>query len=279
MLRTMTQKNRFLLFMLGYFTFLSYLNGCSKNSVEYNICRAILNNIDDLADMHVSDLAALSNTSEPSVKRYWKSLGFNSFQQMKYQLFTSYREFNLTHSTSTNLLFRSDGRIDPKPRLIGGAIIDAINMAISSYDFSQMDRFAERLLGDASGLLICASIQIPSILFLQAVLEMSGVPVSAPVLYSSKREQLENAAAKSAVLMCGMARHISELYYELLESVRANGAIVAVCVSDKNAPISTRADFNLSFDAINAAPSTYIFSFIMDYLALRCYELKTHKPK
>ncbi|MDR1135129.1 MAG: hypothetical protein LBL49_02975 [Clostridiales Family XIII bacterium] len=254
--------------MMGYFAFLSFYNSCPVNSVERSISKAILDNVDNLLDFHVSDLSMLSNTSEPSVKRFWKGLGYSSFQHMKNQIFTSYREFTFIYKSQTNLHFRSEGVLHAYPEIMSGAIIDSINSLVNTFGFSEIDRFVEHLRNDTDELLICSSVQLSSLLLLQATLSTSGMFVSAPLFFAEQRKYLEKAGAKSTVLLCGSAWHINTMFGELLDPIRARGASTAICVDDRNLPISESADFNLSFDVMNTPPD-YLFSFIIESLVVR----------
>ena len=263
--------------MQGYYTFLSYFNNCSINSVEYNICKAIIENIDNLSSFRVSDLAMLSNTSEPSVKRFWNSLGYNSFQHMKNQIYISYQEFILTFNTARHSNLSNYGKHKSLPEILSRTMSDSINTLVGSYDFKQIDRFSDHLLGNAMKLLICTNIQLASVMLLQALLSIAGKPISAPMFFASQRDELESATANSAVLLCGSARYVGALYAKPVERARANGASVAICIDDDTAPINSQADFNLCFNATNA-PSIHSFSFLLDYLAIRYYEQKKLMP-
>lgn len=253
--------------MLGYLSFLSYFNSCSKNSVEYNICKAIIENIGSLDELRVSDLTAMSNTSEPSIKRFWKVLGFNSFQQMKSQIYSSYQEFYLGHHTATGFLFSTEGARNPEPEIMSRTVIDSLSKLVKNYDFSQIEKFSDYLLSEATELLVCSNIQLPSLMFLQALFGMAGMIVNAPMFLAAQREQLERIPAKSAVLLCGSAWYTNTMFGELVDRARANGVAVAVCVDSMNTPISKRADFNLSFTP-PTAPPYYLFSFVLENLAL-----------
>lgn len=67
----------------GFFPLINYLNNARGNETEYKIAEAIIKNFGNIEELTLEKLADLCYTSQSSVSRFVKRMGYQNFQELK----------------------------------------------------------------------------------------------------------------------------------------------------------------------------------------------------
>lgn len=71
-----------------YVDFIKYCNSTNLNSTDYNIAICMIENLDQMNQISISDLAYQSNTGNASINRFIKRVGFQDFKEFKQVIFS-----------------------------------------------------------------------------------------------------------------------------------------------------------------------------------------------
>jgi DNA-binding MurR/RpiR family transcriptional regulator len=245
-------------------TLIAYFGTLETQSSDYNICKAILDCFDKIENMSATQLASQAFTSEPTIRRFCRKLGFDSFSDFKKALTVDYREVE----TITSLVIRANN--DPKD-----SILDLYNKSIKSlgivrdmFSEERLEKFKE-LVSETDKVRIYSLVPLSYVYLLTLILHSYGIDVSAPAIIHLQREDIVNLDAKSLVILVGDPRLISTAYGRDIKCAYERGVKFCLCLNEKHSILSEYASVDFSYDSYR--PSGYIDYEFMLAAIMRAY--------
>ncbi|MGM0168909.1 hypothetical protein IGI39_004664 [Enterococcus sp. AZ135] len=137
---------------------------CLKKDVDFSIANTLLENINEIQDANISEIAYLANTTPASVSKFCKKIGYTSFLELKkdaepFYLNPILDRFSLEKNTKENMdiflkdAYEIDRQINQKVdknqiHSISNACINGKNVVVisSSYSFPNANLLREMLV-------------------------------------------------------------------------------------------------------------------------------------
>jgi len=229
----------------------TYFNSLEPQSSEYNICKAVIENLDRIATISSVQMAVEAYTSEPTIRRFCKNLGYNSFSDLKKILTVDNNEIR----TIASLVLRMHSSAYD-------SITDLLDKNIKTLCRVQ-EMFSEDRLSKLKELIaLCNRLRIYSITpisyspLLTAILHSRGTDVAAPLFSRYQREDIVKLDNKSLVILIGDPKTFYDAYAEQIDIAYKKGVRFCLCLNEEFSLLTRYASVDFSFDIYK--PSGYI---------------------
>ena len=242
----------------------TYFSSLEPQSSEHNICKAVVENLDQISSISSAQMATQAFTSEPTIRRFCKNLGYSSFADLKKVLNVDYNEIK----TIASVILRMNNSTSD-------SIIDLYDKSIKTLGKVQ-EMFNEERLGRLKDLAaICNKLRIYSVTpfsytpLLIAILHSRGIDASAPLFTQYQQEELTSLDNKSLVVMIGDPKTFYDAYSAQIEIAYKKGVKFCLCLNEEISIMTKYASVDFSFDTYK--PCGYIAADFMLGAIMRAY--------
>lgn len=112
---------------------------------ELRIAQYLLEHGLEVKDASVDELAELTQTSSASIVRLCKKLGMSGYRDFRIQFVSEYEKSSHAVSVDANMPFGRDDSYEQIAWRLGNLAANAINNAITSFDYRQLERVVDKL--------------------------------------------------------------------------------------------------------------------------------------
>nr|WP_305137453.1 MurR/RpiR family transcriptional regulator [uncultured Schaedlerella sp.] len=195
-------------------------NHLSFDSTYRNVCRGILENLEEAADGSIYDIAELTNSSRTTVWRMVQKLGYQNFTDFHHELKRAVKQY-----TYYNRLLppeQSQDAVSVKDAMLAQAI-ETCETVRDQIDADEAERIAEEL-SDADKVVFYTPYKNSAILSLQQNLAMDGKETGYYCLLPDMMEDSSTLTEQSIVIV-NMIEHVETMDMELVfANIKAKGA-------------------------------------------------------
>jgi hypothetical protein len=244
----------------------TYYSSLEPQSSEHNICKAVVENLDRISSISSAQMAAQAFTSEPTIRRFCKSLGYCSFADLKKVLNIDYNEIK----TITSVILRMHNSASD-------SITDLYDKSIKTLSKVQEMFNEERLAKLKSLAEMCTKFRIYSVTpisytpLLLAILRSRGIDASALLFTQYQQEEIARLDGKSLVVMIGDPKTIYDAYAAQIEIAYKKGVKFCLCLNEELSIMTKYASVDFSFDTYK--PCGYIAADFMLGAIMRVYSI------
>ena len=197
-------------------------NHLSFDSTYRNVCRGILENLEEAADGSIYDIAELTNSSRTTVWRMVQKLGYQNFTDFHHELKRAVKQY-----TYYNRLLppeQSRDAVSVKDAMLAQAI-ETCEILRDQIDAGEAERIAEEL-SDADKVVFYTPYKNSAILSLQQNLAMDGKETGYYCLLPDMMEDSGTLTEQSIVIV-NMIEHVETMDMEpVFANIKAKGAKV-----------------------------------------------------
>jgi DNA-binding MurR/RpiR family transcriptional regulator len=246
--------------------FVSFYNQCLPGKSEHNICKAIFENLDQLGSLSLSELSERAFISVPTLKRFYRDMGFESFQAFKQSLLVDYYRFLTVSRMVREAASNTSNNISNQyERMVNDLEVIRTNLD------SRIPEACMRRAFSAKNVVICTNMPFPTLQWMQAILQTRGIPVSQPLFAKEQSRDVSRAGEGSFLMLIGEAEQMDQTLLSPVKSAIQRGASVLLCVNNKTISLAKIATYDLSF-AYCGVSNMMAFQFILDCLVTElCY--------
>ena len=223
--------------------FFSYYGTLEPQSSEYNICKSVLDHLDKIETMSAAQLAVQSFTSEPTIRRFCKRLGYDSFSAFKRDLTLDYREVEVINSV---VLKMHDNASDSISDLFDKSV-KTLATVHSLFDAARIEKL-KALKSRAGNVRIYSATPLSYVPLLTTILHAHGEDVKSPLFLYHQREDLMTLGENSLVIILGDPRLIDSAYGEQIKLAHKKGVKFCLCLNEATSCLSKYASVDFSFN-------------------------------
>lgn len=212
-------------------------------SSEYNICKAVVECFDEIETMSAAQMAARAFTSEPTIRRFCRKLGYDSFAEFKKALIVDYHEIK----TITSVVLRMHNNA-------ADSIFDLLNKSIQTL-IKVQELFTEErlnklrvLVAQSDRVRIYSAAPLGYVPLLTAILHSRGIDVESPLFIHHQREDIVKLNDGSLVFLLGDPRFFNSAFGEQIELAYKKGVKFCLCLNEEHSLFTKYASVDFSVD-------------------------------
>ncbi|MDR2833581.1 MAG: MurR/RpiR family transcriptional regulator [Streptococcaceae bacterium] len=199
-----------------YIRLSEFLFKCQKTDVNYYICKTLLSLIDEFPNITIEQIAYLSHTTAPTVTKFCKRLGYQSFKEMREDIeeYSPIGFFDEGENQSISDLLESQRAIEKE--------------IYKHLDYEQIKRIATIIAEEKKIVALGNSYSFNSVNFLRELLSQLGIVVY-EINRGVKKELLEDIILESKnLLIISLTNRWLVKEKQLLETIDATNFLLTV---------------------------------------------------
>ena|GEM_PF-6127861 len=235
----------------------SYYGTLEPRSSEYNICKTVLDHLDKIETMSAAQLAVHAFTSEPTIRRFCKRFGYDSFSSFKRDLTLDYREVEIINS----LVFKIHNSSADSIHDLLDKSVKTLTALSDMLDEERLEKL-RTLKNNSDKVRIYSATPLSYVPALTAVLHSHGVDVFSPLFIHHQREDIMTLDEKSLVIIMGDPRLIESAYGKQIKLAHEKGVKICLCLNTDPSPLTCYASVDFSFNFYKPC-SSMAFDFML----------------
>lgn len=256
---------------------LTYVNTARKHDSNYDIAVQILKHYDQLPDMTLDELAELCFVSQPSISRFCKMMGFQTFAEFKEALGLPYQApFNVERCYPRGLHRVLQNLFDPQ-----GDYLRSLRMnqeqVVSEANLNEIDRLLPVLHDAARVVCFGSHFNWDCSMFLQKRMLLLGRFLEVPYHGNDQTEAASALSAGDLAILISASCNYRSRYGDIWESLMNGKATVALITQNTHSILTNDADFVLSSGVSNQFDNAKLSTLqLIDLIAMKYIDRYSH---